>query len=161
MSGMADSMALESWPFGILGPTHFRARLNFVWVACCEGWERGSTFVARTLQPREKANIGLLWIGWPLVGLSSVWSVRSKLWHNFLRKPGSVRICENEVFFCKTWALMCSLTMEYCCKISQPSYLSCPVYVSYWDRIWVHGVLVGGITFHFSREAKKLFWGII
>jgi len=45
-------------------------------------------------------------------------------------------------------------------KPTQLSKLS-SVCVGYWDRMWVHGVLVGGITFRFSKEAKKLFWGII
>ena len=30
-----------------------------------------------------------------LRGLGSVWSVRSGLWQNVLRRPSSVRVCEN------------------------------------------------------------------
>ena len=57
-------------------------------------------------------------------------------------------------------SLMCGLTMVYCCKISQHSFLSCPVYVLVIGQI-VSGVLVGGRILNFSREAKKLLLGII
>jgi len=72
----------------------------------------------------------------------------------------SMRICENEAFFWEMWVLMCSLTMEYCYKVRQCCFLSCPVYMLA-VGIECGWCSCGGIISCFSREAKKLFWGTI
>ena len=50
---------------------------------------------------------------------------------------------------------MYSLTMEYCSKISQRSFLSCPVYWLLGQN--VGGVLVGGIISRLAERLKSCF----